>query len=67
MAFLRRSNGEFIKCHKCDLYLTVGHGRKFEDLVHPNDKPMKEYPDVWFHIACFNRYEHYYGLDKPID
>lgn len=54
-------------CHKCGKGTELGVLLPFESLVHANDKPMKEYPDVWFHVDCFNRYEHYYGLDKPLD
>jgi len=49
-------------CHKCDKLIEKGTGKEFTG--HPNDVA---FPPTWFHHECFNRYEHYYGLDKPAD
>lgn len=50
----KAAHGGKITCHKCSALLT-------EDAV------IMEFEGVHFHVDCFNRYEHYYGLDKPID
>lgn len=49
-------------CHKCKLLIEDGDGKEF--INYPNDEPFLA---TWFHDKCFNRYEHYYGLDKPVD
>jgi len=49
------THGGKIDCHKCGNWI-------YEDQEHVEfDK------GVFFHEDCFNRYEHYYGLNKPID
>lgn len=50
------------KCHKCEKPIEDGEGKEFTN--HPNDV---SFPPTWFHNRCFNRYQHYYGLDKPLD
>jgi hypothetical protein len=47
-------HGGKITCHKCGGFLFD------KDFV-------EEHYGVHFHDYCFNRYEHYYGLDKPLD
>jgi hypothetical protein len=49
-------------CHKCGKPVSDITGREYVN--HPHDV---SFPPTWFHDECFNRYEHYYGLDKPID
>lgn len=51
---------ENVLCHKCGLFIIAGEGHRY-----PESDFLKD--DVWFHVNCYNRYEHYYGLDKPID
>ena len=55
-------HGGKITCHKCNGFIQEGEGKEFVN--HPNDD---YFPPTWFHTRCFNRYEHYYGLDKPLD
>jgi hypothetical protein len=50
-------HGGKITCHKCG-----------EFLKELDEKPWFEYDNgVYFHTECFSKYDHYYGLDKPID
>lgn len=51
-------HGGKITCHKCGSFIKEG-----EDWF----EFCPEHPGVFFHIEHFNRSEHYYGLDKPID
>lgn len=51
------NHGGKITCHKC-----VGFFVEGEEV-----KTLRLTPGVFFHEKCFNPYEHYYGLDKPID
>jgi hypothetical protein len=48
-------------CHKCNGFIKRG-----EHLIFTNCGGDQEF-DVNFHRDCFNPYEHYYGLDRPID
>jgi hypothetical protein len=51
------AHGGKIDCHKCGRW------------IYDNEKCL-EYDGnsgTFFHVECYNRYEHYYGLDKPID
>ena len=50
-------------CHKCkrEINLEEDNEIEFVDVLNLKANP------VFFHEECFNRYEHYYGLDKPID
>jgi hypothetical protein len=43
------------RCHTCSGFF------------HPALDVSIEVHGVSFHEGCYNRYEHYYGLDKPID
>lgn len=47
-------------CHKCNGFI------KHIDLRAYSNKDRYP-PDIYFHKECFNPYEHYYGLDRPID
>lgn len=48
-------HGGKITCHKCCGFITEMY-------------PYVVYsPGVYFHYDHYNGYEHYYGLDKPID
>lgn len=49
-------HGGKIVCHECSDFF-----RQTKDV------PVKYSEGVYFHEGCFNRYKHYYGLDKPID
>lgn len=49
-------------CHKCNGFITAQEAVPYWDHQHRD-----EWPKAWFHEACFNTYEHYNGLDKPID
>lgn len=49
-------------CHKCNGFMTYTEAVPYWDHQHRN-----EHAKYWFHKSCFNRYEHYYGIDKPID
>lgn len=42
-------------CHKC------------KEPVVDNFMKFPNHEGIYFHQHCFNPYEHYYGLDKPID
>lgn len=47
-------------CYKCNGFILEG-----DHYVYPLDNFLDNV--TYFHKDCFNRYEHYYGLDKPID
>jgi hypothetical protein len=47
-------HGGKVNCHKCNKWIYM-------------DQDHIQYDWAWFHEECFNPYEHYYGLDKPID
>lgn len=40
-------------CHKCGAALNIVY--------------IKYGDEAKFHLDCFSRYDHYYGLDRPID
>lgn len=48
------THGGKVTCHKCVSFIKEG------------ETVVRHY-GVTFHPFCFNRYEHYYGLDRPID
>lgn len=56
------SHGGKVTCHTCSGFIIEGKGTGYLDHQHP-----KDFPSVWFHTECYNPYEHYYGIDKPID
>ncbi len=47
------SHGGKVTCHRCNGFIKEGDEKIFDQ--------------TYFHKECFNQYEHYYGLDKPID
>lgn len=51
-------HGGKVTCHKCNGFIT--HKDLWQD-------DHGYFPDAYFHEACFNVYDHYYGLDRPID
>jgi L-amino acid N-acyltransferase YncA len=51
------AHGGKVTCHKCNGFIKEGD-------VHIWRGDMNI---TWFHKDCYNPYEHYYGLDKPID
>ena len=52
------SHGGKVTCHKCNGFIKEG-----DEVIFDHEVIYKTY----FHIECFNPYEHYYGLDKPLD
>lgn len=48
------------ECHKCKKEIDFV---KNDYMLYPVNMDLS----VYFHKDCFNRYEHYYGLDKAID
>lgn len=58
------AHGGKVGCHKCHLFIEEGDCVVYGeyDVIEAGGEPV-----AWFHKKCFNRYEHYYGLDKPID
>lgn len=48
------AHGGKVTCYKCG------------DWIYENEDHVI-FEEVYFHEKCFNRYEHYYGLDKPLD
>lgn len=55
-------HGGKVTCYKCNGFIREGDGVGYWDHQHRD-----EFPHTWFHKNCYNGYEHYYGLDKPID
>lgn len=55
-------HGGKITCHKCQGFITGQEAVPYWDHQHRDEWPAK-----WFHEHCYNQYEHYYGLDRPID
>ncbi len=49
-------------CHKCHKWIEENEYLGYYDFQH-----KYEFPKAHFHKRCYNNYEHYYGLDKPID
>lgn len=56
------THGGKVTCHKCNGFIQELEYEPYWDHTHRNDPP-----NVHFHKTCFNRYEHYYGLDRPLD
>lgn len=56
------SHGGKVVCHKCGSFIIYSDWVPYRDHQH-----LDEFPHIHFHKDCFNKYEHYYGLDKPID
>lgn len=54
------TDGGKVYCHKCGSFIDESSDHLYMT------EPPSEYR-TYFHEACFNGYEHYYGLDKPID
>lgn len=55
-------HGGKVTCHKCNGFI-----EKKDHIPYWDHQHRGEYPNTHFHKKCFNHYEHYYGLDKPID
>ena len=51
-----------VDCYKCHGWIMEGDEIGYLDHQH-----SIEFPSIHFHKWCFNPYEHYYGLNKPID
>jgi hypothetical protein len=56
------AHGGKVTCYKCNGFIQQKDAVPYRDRQHKDD-----FPNTWFHKDCYNRYEHYYGLDKPID
>jgi hypothetical protein len=56
------AHGGKVTCYKCNGFIIEGEEIGYWDHQHKD-----EFPNAHFHKKCFNGYEHYYGLDKPID
>lgn len=56
------THGGKITCHKCQGFIYEGDQVGYHDYQH-----AREFPRYHFHRRCYNQYEHYYGIDKPID
>lgn len=56
------THGGKVTCHECNGFIQVFEAEGYWDNQHKD-----EFPKAWFHKRCYNRYKHYYGLDKPID
>lgn len=54
-------HGGKVTCHKCNGFIHEG-----QEFIWPDINKKLDYT-VYFHKDCFNRYEHYYELDRPID
>ena len=52
-------HGGKVTCHKCQGFIFES---ELESVLSDEHGPK-----AYFHKGCFNRYEHYYGLDKPLD
>lgn len=52
------AHGGKVTCHKCGGFIEEDEAVAYRNV----DKPI-----VLFHKECFNVYEHYYGLNRPID
>lgn len=55
-------HGGKVTCHKCNGFIPEG-----DDVGYWSFQHRDEYPAAHFHKNCYNEYEHYYGLDKPLD
>lgn len=56
------AHGGKVTCHTCGDFIEEGEGFSYIE-IHNNQDVTTGY----FHKKCYNQYEHYYGLDKPID
>lgn len=56
------THGGKITCHKCQGFILEGDEKGYFLPVRMNKIAVAH-----FHNDCYNPYEHYYGLDKPID
>jgi len=56
------SHGGKVTCHKCGSFIQRKDWVPYRDRQHKT-----EFANYHFHRACYNDYEHYYGIDKPID
>lgn len=56
------AHGGKVTCHKCGGFIDEDDVETLIDHDHKDQPPL-----AYFHKKCFNRYEHYYGLDKPLD
>ena len=56
------SHGGKVTCHKCGGFISYRFWEPYWVNQHKT-----EFPKAHFHRACYNPYEHYYGLDKPLD
>lgn len=56
------AHGGKVTCHTCGGFIEEDDAIPFLDHQHLDD-----FPHAHFHKGCYNPYEHYYGLDKPID
>lgn len=55
-------HGGKVTCHKCNRFIYEG-----DDVPYLDHQHRDEFAKAHFHRRCYNQYEHYYGLDKPID
>lgn len=55
-------HGGKVTCHKCTGFIKEHDGIGYHVHQHKD-----EFPRAWFHVSCYNQYEHYYGLDRPLD
>lgn len=55
-------HGGKVTCHKCNGFIKKKDSVPYLDHQHRDD-----FPRYHFHKDCYNPYEHYYGIDKPID
>lgn len=55
-------HGGKVCCHKCSGFIIEG-----DEIGYHCYQNAREFPAAHFHKSCYNEYEHYYGLDKPID
>lgn len=63
MAYITNpAHGGKITCYKCGGFIEEGDEEGYWDHQH-----CDEFPAYHFHKKCFNQYDHYYGIDKPID
>lgn len=56
------AHGGKVTCHKCGGFIEEG-----DDVPYMDHQHIDEFPRAHFHKRCYSRYEHYYGLDKPLD
>lgn len=56
------THGGKVTCYECDGFILEGDSVPYLDHQHRN-----EFPKVHFHRRCYNPYQHYHGLNKPID